>query len=163
MTRIVISKCLGFEATRYNGKIVESPWLKELASRVTLVPVCPEVEIGLGVPRKPINLVKYENGVKVIQDETGYDLSEEMVSFSQGYLRFVGDVDAFVLKSKSPSCGLETTKIHENDKITLGSGVFAELARKMFPDAVFVDELFMMEQGVDALLGLIGYFFCRLL
>ena len=135
--------------------MIEAPWLKELAAKAELVPVCPEFEIGLGVPRKPINLVKTMNGVQVIQDETGLDLSEELVSFSQGYLRFVGDVDAFILKSKSPSCGLCTTKIHQFEGFDLGSGIFADLASNLFPDAVFVDELFMIEKGVDALLELI--------
>ena len=135
--------------------MIEALWLKELAAKAELVPVCPEFEIGLGVPRKPINLTKTADGVQVIQDETGLDLSEELVSFSQGYLRFVGNVDAFILKSKSPSCGLGTTKIHHDEGYDLGSGIFADLAFNLFPDAVFVDELFMVEKGVDALLALI--------
>ncbi|MCW4012029.1 MAG: DUF523 domain-containing protein [Candidatus Bathyarchaeota archaeon] len=155
MTRIVISRCLGIEATRYNGKMIEAPWLKELAAKAQLVPVCPEFEIGLGVPRKPINLVKTDDGIRVIQDETGLDLSEELVSYSQGYLRFVGDVDAFILKSKSPSCGLGSTKIHVNEDYVLGSGIFADLASKLFPGVVIVDEQYMAENGVDALLELI--------
>ena len=155
MTRIVISRCLGLASCRYNGKMIDAPWLKELVSKSELVSVCPEIDIGLGTPRKPINLVKSEKGVKLIQDETGLDLSEEMVSFSQGYLRFIGEVDAFVLKSKSPSCGLGTTRIHEEASEYLGSGIFADLAEKMFPQAVLVDECFMEEHGVDALLDLI--------
>jgi uncharacterized protein YbbK (DUF523 family) len=135
--------------------MIDAPWLRELAAKAELVPVCPEVEIGLGVPRKSINLVKDKNGVRVIQDETGLDLSEEMVSYSQGYLRFIGKVDAFVLKSKSPSCGMGTTKIHEGESYSLGSGVFAVFAEKLFPDAVLVDEKFMEEKGVEALLKLI--------
>jgi uncharacterized protein YbbK (DUF523 family) len=91
----------------------------------------------------------------VIQDDTGLDFSEEMVSFSQGYLRFIGDVDAFVLKSKSPSCGIGTTKILHHDTYYRGSGIFASLAQKMFPNAVFVDEVFMEEEGIDSLLSLI--------
>lgn len=136
--------------------MIDAPWLKELNSKVDLVSVCPEVEIGLGVPRKPINLVKNEKGIKVIQDKTGVDLSEELVSFSQGYLRFIGDVDAFVLKSKSPSCGIGTTKVYEGGSYTLGSGIFAALAKELFPNSVFVDEVFMEEKSVDALLDLIS-------
>ena len=155
MTRIVISRCLGLDSCRYNGEKIDAPWLQELASKADILSVCPEVEIGLGVPRKPINLVKDEKGVRVIQDATGFDLSEEMVSFSQGYLRYIGKVDAFILKSKSPSCGLGTTKIHEGTKYSLRSGVFAALAEKIFPNAVLVDEKFLEKNGVDALLDLI--------
>ena len=135
--------------------MIDAPWLRELNSKADIVSVCPEVEIGLGVPRTPINLVKYEKGIKVVQDTTGIDLSEEMVSFSQGYLRFIGTVDAFVLKSKSPSCGIGTTQIYEDESYSLGSGVFAALAEKLFPEAVLVDEGFLEENGVDALLDLI--------
>lgn len=155
MTRIVISRCLGFEPCRYDGEIIPAPWLKELAGKARLITVCPEVEIGLGVPRKPINLVREDDGVRVIQDMTGVDLSEEMVSFSQGYLRFIGEVDAFVLKSKSPSCGIGTTKIHSGGSFTYRSGIFASMAQNLFPDAVFVDEHYMEEKGVDSLLSLI--------
>ena len=136
--------------------MILAPWLKELAAKARLITVCPEVEIGLGIPRKPINLVQENDGVRVIQEEAGVDLSEEMVSFSQGYLRFVGEVDAFVLKSKSPSCGLGTTKIHAENSFTLGSGIFASMAQNLFPEAVFVDENYMEEKGVDSLLSLIN-------
>jgi len=78
-----------------------------------------------------------------------------MVSFSQGYLRFIGEVDAFVLKSKSPSCGLGTTKIRGGTSDYLGSGIFADLVEKLFPKAVLVDECFMEKHGVDALIDLI--------
>ncbi|MFC1804101.1 DUF523 domain-containing protein [Thermoproteota archaeon] len=157
MTRIVISRCLGLDACRYDGKKIDVPWLRELSSKVMLVSVCPEVEIGLGVPRKPINLIKDENGVRIIQDETGIDISEDMVSSIQGYLCFIGNVDAFVLKSKSPSCGLGTTKIQQEHSYSLGSGVFAVLAEKKFPRAVFVDECFMNDKGISALLALINH------
>ena len=156
MTRIVISRCLGLDSCRYNGEKIDASWLRELASRADILSVCPEVEIGLGVPRNPINLVKDEKGVRVIQDGTGIDLSEEMVSFSQGYLRYIGKIDVFILKSKSPSCGIGTTKIQEGKNYSLGSGVFAALAEKFCPNAVLVDERFMEENGVDALLDLIN-------
>ena len=145
------------DACRYDGEKIDAPWLKKLVSKADLISVCPEIEIGLGKPRKLINLIKDEDGVRVIQSETGLDLNEELASFSEGYLRFVGEIDAFVLKSKSPSCGIGTTKIQQKDGSgRLGSGVFATLAMKLFPSAIFVDESFMEENGVDALLDLIN-------
>lgn len=132
-----------------------SPWLKDLASKVVLISVCPEVEIGLGVPRKPLSLIRNKNRVHLIQKDTCIDLFEELESFSQGYLRSIGKIDAFILKSKSPSCGLGTTKIHEKSTYCLGSGVFASLAERMFLNALLVDECFIEEKGVIALLDLI--------
>lgn len=136
--------------------MIDAPWLRELASKAEIVSVCPEVEIGLGTPRNPINLIQEEKGINVIQDKTGLDLSEELVSFSEGYLRIIGDIDAFVLKSKSPSCGVGTAKIEKNDSFKAGSGVFASHAMRRFPRAIFVDECFMEENGVEALIGLIN-------
>jgi uncharacterized protein YbbK (DUF523 family) len=155
LIRIVLSRCLGLDSCRYNGEKIDAPWLKELASFVEVVSVCPEVEIGLGIPRKPLNLVKNEKSVLVIQDRTGIDLSDEMISFSQRYLKHIGYVDAFVLKSRSPSCGLGTTKIQKGDVFIQGSGIFAFLAKKYFPKSVFVDESFVEREGVKALMELI--------
>lgn len=156
MTRVAISRCLGIDACRYNGEIIKVGWLRELVSRVDVISVCPEIEIGLGIPRQPINLIECENGLKVIQSGAGIDLTEEMVSFSQGYLRFLKEPDAFIFKSKSPSCGLETTKVIQNDSHYLSSGIFASIAKECFPNAVFVDECFMEKNGVDSLISLIN-------
>ncbi len=155
MFKIVVSRCLGLEACRYDGKMIDAPWLKELNMVAKVISVCPEVEIGLRVPRKPIDLMKSRDGLSVVQSETNTDLSEELVTFAQGYLRYIGKVDAFVLKSKSPSCGIGTTKIHQGDSFKLGSGVFAAQAIRLFPNAVFVDEEFLEKNGVSSLMDLI--------
>jgi uncharacterized protein YbbK (DUF523 family) len=145
------------KACRYDGEMIDAPWLRRLASNAEIVDVCPEVEIGLGVPRRPINLIKNKDGVRITQEETNLDLSEELVSFSEGYLRFVGKIDAFILKSKSPSCGIGTSKIRQsNGNIRLGSGVFASQALRFFPGAIFVDEHFMEDNSIDVLLDLIN-------
>jgi len=107
--------CLGFEACRYNGEMVDTDWLKELLFKADVVAVCPEVLVGLGVPRKPINLYKKDDRVHVIQDETGLDVTVALEVSSDEFLSTLGDVDAFILKSRSPSCGLGTTKIRWGD------------------------------------------------
>ncbi|MES0326358.1 MAG: DUF523 domain-containing protein [Candidatus Bathyarchaeia archaeon] len=64
--RIVVSMCLGFEACRYNCEMIDADWLKELLFKANVVAVSPEVLVGLGVPRKPINLYKKDDRVHVI-------------------------------------------------------------------------------------------------
>ena len=54
---VVVSKCLEFEACRYNGQLVQDAFVRKLEKHVNYVPVCPEVAIGLGVPRFPIRIV----------------------------------------------------------------------------------------------------------
>jgi uncharacterized protein YbbK (DUF523 family) len=153
LTKIIISKCLGFEACRWNGEMKSTPWLQELSFKVELIPVCPEVDIGLGVPRKPITLNQIESGIRVIQEETGIDLTEKLVTYSQGYLNYIGHVDGFILKSKSPSCGIDSTSIHYDDELLIGSGVFTSIAKKCFPNVVFVDEKYIEEKGVEAFIA----------
>jgi uncharacterized protein YbbK (DUF523 family) len=56
--QVVISRCIDFDSCRYNGQVVRASLREELAEHVSLTPVCPEVEIGLGVPRDPIRGVR---------------------------------------------------------------------------------------------------------
>ena len=56
--RIVVSRCLGFDHCRYNGDVIKDDFVEALTPFVEYITVCPEVEIGLGVPRKPIRLIK---------------------------------------------------------------------------------------------------------
>jgi uncharacterized protein YbbK (DUF523 family) len=132
--------------------MVEAGWLEELQSKADVVPVCPEVLAGLDVPRLPINLYRKDGQVHVIQDETGLDVTEALERASDGFLSTLGDVDAFILKSKSPSCGLGTTKIREEVSFKLGSGVFAQKAMKKYGDVVFTDESELAKDGVNAFL-----------
>ena len=55
--RIVVSRCLGFDACRWNAEMIRDEFVESLQSHVDFVTFCPECEIGLGVPRRPIRLV----------------------------------------------------------------------------------------------------------
>lgn len=151
-----MSRCLGFEACRWNGEIVSSDAVDELRGRVEFVTVCPEQDIGLGVPRKPINLVLVDGRVRVIQSEKERDVTDELRGFSMGFLERVGKVDGFILKSRSPSCGRGTTKIHDGSKVNLGSGVFASCVEKRYPDCVILDEEELEKMGPEAFLRLLA-------
>ncbi|TFG08970.1 MAG: DUF1722 domain-containing protein [Promethearchaeota archaeon] len=108
--KIVVSKCIEFDYCRWNGNIIRSSVVEVLKSHVEFIPVCAEVEIGLGAPRDPIRIV-LENGEKrLVQPSTGRDVTELMNDFSSKFLDSLEIVDGFILKSKSPSCGLFQTK-----------------------------------------------------
>ncbi len=151
-TRIVVSKCLGFEACRYNGEHISTSWKDALDEKAEVITVCPEILAGLGVPRKPINLFRVDGKVKVIQEETLEDFTESIERVSEEFLSTIGKVDAFVLKSKSPSCGLGTTTVHFAKSIYISSGVFAKMAMNMHRKAVFIDESTLDEEGVEQFL-----------
>jgi uncharacterized protein YbbK (DUF523 family) len=152
--RVIVSRCLGFEACRWNAEIIRSDPLDELRDRIEFVTVCPEQDIGLGVPRKPIDLVLVGGEVRVIQKETGRDMTCELKGFSEAFLERLGAVDGFILKSRSPSCGRGTTKIHEGSGVKMGSGVFASCVEKRYPDHFILDEQELKEMGSEAFLRL---------
>lgn len=110
--RVVVSKCLGFDACRYNGQVIDDPFVRQLRDYVSYVPVCAEVEIGLGVPRAPVRIVERAGALHLLQPATGLDHTERMVAFAVRYLDGLGEVDGFLLKSRSPSCGLKDTKVY---------------------------------------------------
>nr|WP_321498938.1 DUF523 and DUF1722 domain-containing protein [uncultured Methanolobus sp.] len=146
--KIVISRCLGFDHCRYDGKIVSFPLAEAIKPFVKFIDVCPEYDIGLGIPREPIRIVENnEDGSsrKLIQPATGLDLTDKMESFSRFYLEKLDDFDGFILKSKSPSCGTGTTKVFpdaEAEEYTYheGNGFFAETVLKKYPEIPVIDE-----------------------
>ena len=115
---VVVSKCLGFEACRYNGQFEKCDLVEKLKDFVDFITVCPEVELGLGTHRESIRLVKESEAtpLRLIQQVTGRELSNEMTEFAEEFLFGLPKVDGFILKSKSPSCGMKEVKIYKKDR-----------------------------------------------
>ncbi len=141
---IIISKCLGFAECRYNGLKITSDFVEGLKPFVKFYPVCPELEIGLGVPRDPIRLIEKSGILKLIQPATGRNVTQEMKSFASMFLESLGHIDGFILKSRSPSCGLKDTKIYQDvdrgQPIRKDSGFFGGLVKKNFSELALEDE-----------------------
>ena len=137
--RVVISKCLGFEACRWNGDIIHDDFVARLGRFADYLPVCPEVEIGLGVPRKPIRLISSEGGIRVFQPDTGLDHTGGMRRFCKRHLESLTAIDGFVLKNRSPSCGPYDVRIYHGPQrgsaSQKGKGVFGGMALEQFPHA----------------------------
>jgi uncharacterized protein YbbK (DUF523 family) len=109
--RIVISACLNGYFNRYNGSTVSDDGLNALKPLFELTTVCPEVDVGPGVPRKTIRLVKIKDKLQVIQNETGLDVTRKLQNYSETFLSNLEDIDGFILKAKSPSCGVKSAKL----------------------------------------------------
>lgn len=143
---VVVSRCLGFEACRYNGQLDSSHLVEKLKNFVDFITVCPEVEIGLKTPREAIRLVKENENtpVKLIQHDTQRELSSEMIQFGNKFLLELPKVDGFILKSKSPSCGMKEVKIYKTAEkgsaSVKGSGLFGELIMNKFTGLAVEDE-----------------------
>jgi len=142
--RLVVSACLGFEACRYNGAIIPDSFLARLAAHVDLVQVCPEVEIGLGIPRDPIRIVSIDGAEHLVQPATGRDLTAAMDRFARTFLGGLDGVDGFVLKGRSPSCGVRDARVQAPGErgatLARGPGRFARRVLERFPGAAVEDE-----------------------
>ena len=142
--RIVLSKCIEFENCRWNGLGISSEVVRKLEDHVEFLTVCPEVEIGLGVPRESIRIVVAGKEHKLVQPATGRDLTNDMIGFVERFLSSLPEVDGFILKGRSPSCGLKEVKLHSSaDKpggVGKGSGFFGRAVLERFPGLPTEDE-----------------------
>ncbi len=141
---VVISKCLGFAKCRYNGDIVLDAIVDQLKPYVNYITVCPEVEIGLGVPRDPIRVVSDKNKLHLYQPATQKDVTKEMVSFVDKFLSSLSDIDGFILKYRSPSCGINSVRIYNgfspDARSITGSGFFGGEVVKRLGGLAIEDE-----------------------
>lgn len=142
--RLVVSACLLGERVRYDGRSAEDEEILSMLAEFEVLPVCPEIGIGLGVPRERV--IAYLSGgeLRVSQLSTGRDLTEDLREFSARFLRSVGKVDGFVLKSRSPSCGVSGTKTYADPWgkrfVGRGMGIFALFVMNAFPHYPIEDE-----------------------
>ncbi|MDD5439092.1 MAG: DUF523 domain-containing protein [Candidatus Omnitrophica bacterium] len=133
-TRIGISACLLGKRTRYDGRYKGDRHVTGLFGRSVLwVPICPEVECGLPVPREPLRLSRTARGTRLVTKHTGIDHTVRIRAWIKKKIRELKKSlpDGFILKSGSPSCGL---------RLPGGRGIFAGALRSAFPDTPFIDE-----------------------
>lgn len=135
--RIIVSRCLTFENCRYDGGIVNDDFVKELKDHVEFITVCPEVEIGLGIPRKWLSLVKDEQDNYILyQRATEKDFTEDIITYAEKIVDRYPSADGFILKGRSPSCGIKDVKFYpsKDSKIQGGkaSGIFGHAICKHY-------------------------------
>ena len=159
--RVGISQCLLGDHVRYDGGHKYAPRLiAALHADVDLVAVCPEVEVGMGTPREPIQLVASSEGarsanriVRLRGTSTATDWTERMVAFARtraAELSKLG-ISGFVLKSRSPSCGPAGVAVLAADaSISGGTGLFAQALMDEMPGVPIEDEEHLADPAVRA-------------
>lgn len=110
--KLIISKCLNSEKCRYDGQGYDDKVISLLREYIDIETVCPESAIGLSTPRDPIRIEKHNDEYKLIQLNSNLDYTHEMCEFAEEFLSGINDVDGFILKSKSPSCGIKDVKVY---------------------------------------------------
>jgi uncharacterized protein YbgA (DUF1722 family)/uncharacterized protein YbbK (DUF523 family) len=129
--RIGISSCLLGQEVRFDGGHKRDRFLTDvLAPFVEFVPVCPEVEVGMGIPRESVRLVRAGGGVRLRGNKSGSDHTDAMKRWSEKRLRRLEqeDLRGYVLKKDSPSCGMERVRLYpeQGPASRDGRGLFAE-------------------------------------
>ncbi|MDE0882668.1 MAG: DUF523 and DUF1722 domain-containing protein [Myxococcota bacterium] len=146
--KVGISSCLMGQAVRYNGGHQRNNYVMDvLAKHVELVPVCPEVEAGMGVPRPTIRMVRQKGAPGLVESGTGIDHSA-LMNTTLGTIseRLKGlDLDGFLLKRASPTCGISGVKIYATSErksqvVARGGGFFADRLKNEFETLALSEE-----------------------
>jgi len=141
---VLFSRCLGFEACRWNGETIHDNTVEKLKPWVEAITICPEKEIGLGIPRDPIRIIERAGAHCLIQPSSARDITEEMQTFSRQFLSRLPKLDGALLKHRSPSCGIADVKLYadQENRPPQGktSGFFARELIKRYPLLPLEDE-----------------------
>jgi uncharacterized protein YbgA (DUF1722 family)/uncharacterized protein YbbK (DUF523 family) len=143
--RVGISSCLLGDTVRFDGGHKRDAFLTESFGRfVEWVPVCPEVECGMGTPREPMRLVRIGNDVRLRTVKTGVDLTAQLAGYAERRVAELASEQlcGYVLKKDSPSCGRERVKVYDARGVAArsGRGLFASRLLERFPDLPVEEE-----------------------
>lgn len=142
---IAVSACLLGEAVRYDGKHKASGAVAVLAKQAQLVAICPEVAIGLGIPRPPIEQRILQREINVVQvDNHQQNHTEALADYAQriGLWCLENSVAGYILMPKSPSCALQSSRIYQQNKLLTeqAEGHFIRMLKEHVPNMPMIEE-----------------------
>ena len=136
--RIGLSTCLLGENVRFDGGHKRDRFVTDtLGQFLEFVPVCPEMECGLGVPRESMRLVGKPESPRLVTNRTKIDHTERMITWARKRVQELEkeDLCGFIFKSRSPSSGMERVRVYNEKGIPekKGVGMFARIFMAHFP------------------------------
>ncbi|MHB1847014.1 MAG: YbgA family protein [Deltaproteobacteria bacterium] len=153
--RIGVSACLLGQSVRYDGGHKQNAFVTSaLAKCADLVPVCPEVEAGLPVPREALRLLRTPDSITLAHARSGADETQRMQAWAEERVTRLAaqDLDGFVLKKDSPSCGLERVRVYsrrrEQPPTRDGTGFFAAKLRERLTALPLTEEGWLNDAGL---------------
>lgn len=140
-----ISSCLLGATVRYDGGHKQDAYINGTLSRhFEFLPICPEMAIGLGVPREPIRLVGEQNGLPRARGVRNADLdvTDRLAALGRETAGRLAGVCGYIFKSKSPSCGMERVKVYGDGGMPRrdGRGVYARVLMEALPSLPVEEE-----------------------
>ena len=132
MKKVALSACLLGCNCRYDASHNLNEELLELLSSCEIISFCPEDD-AFGSPRPTMDLIETENGVLAFSNETAENLSTPIFKYAEDFFNAHPDIDLFIGKDRSPSCGVKSAKVYDAQKNLLhreGTGLMAQVALK---------------------------------
>jgi len=127
--KVAISACLLGKACRYDGTDNRNDPLLETLAGCELIPFCPE-DNAFGTPRPTMDLIEMQEGIRAISNETGEDLSVPVEAYVKDFFKKYREIDLFIGKDRSPSCGVCSAKLYDKDKVLISAEVAGLMAKE---------------------------------
>ncbi len=143
MIKLGVSACLLGQKVRYDGKDKFANLTQYFDLKIyQLTPICPEIEMGLSIPRPPIEMRFIDKQIRLVQvDNYKQDFTHQFNNWFSKNTTPISQFNGYILKSKSPSCGYKTTPYYENDKtVKLNHGLFVTSLLKIKPRTLIINE-----------------------
>lgn len=143
--QVGVSACLMGQPVRFDGGHKRSPLLIDTCNNYfDLHTMCPEAELGLGIPRPTIQLRRFEQVVKLVYSkDASNDISEAMRDYAVDKVEGLSHLDGFIFKKDSPSCGMERVPVFDNRtgmRERDGVGMFADVFKTRHPNVPTEEE-----------------------
>lgn len=170
--KIGISSCLIGKKVRFDGRDKNQPSIVEsLAEQFLLIPTCPEMEAGMTTPREPVRLVRQDGELTVIGLSGGTDWTPAILKVIREKIEqdHADRLCGYILKSGSPSCGLEAVPVFAKSELPdlselveiskQGVGLFAAAIKNSFPGMPVCDELWLSDpNNLDSFISAVRRF-----
>lgn len=135
--QVGISACLLGQQVRFDGGHKRSSFCEQdLGAHFDYHPVCPEMAIGLGSPRAAIRLVRRQGEIRAEASNGSFDVTEQLIAFSEQKVRQLGFISGYILCAKSPSCGMERVRVYAGTEDGGNSGGSAKEGVGLFARAL---------------------------
>jgi len=162
-----VSACLTGQPVRYDGRDRYLPAIELLATALRLTPICPEVGAGLTVPRPPVQLIASRSDSQPSargRDDSSLDVTQKLLDFAHLSVARAAAQSAlcgYLWKSRSPSCGFNSTPLFDESGTQIGqtSGIQAAHFQRAMPWLSYCEELTL----IDRLTALAFVLRCRLI
>ncbi len=153
MIHVAVSACVLGDNVRFDGGHKRSAFVDvHLSKHFKLMPICPEVGMGMPVPRPPIRVTQSGDAHKLTDSrDVQIDHTEKLNDFYQGQVSKISKIDGYIFAAKSPTCGIERIKVYDEQGGLIhrkGMGLFVQHLVKDFPHLPIEEDGRLNDQGL---------------